>query len=102
MPGFQGLAVPIPLDEFETASTPNSVCRAASSTASARGQQVTHCAGDKTQTHLQHQVPELISSRAPSYKSDGEYTLDLEEQRHTTQVNNFDFLAIDTGADGPC
>ena len=62
---------------------------------------MTHCAGDKTQTHLQLQFQDLTSSRAPSIKSEGEHTLDLEANHYTTQVNIFDLFATDTGADGP-
>ena len=57
--GFQGIQAPVPLDEFDQAPPTNSVCRAASSSAQAGEQQMTHCARGQTQEHLQNlfQVP---------------------------------------------
>ena len=42
--GFQGIQVPVPLDDFDQAPPTNSVCRAASRSAQAGEQQMTHCA----------------------------------------------------------
>ena len=95
-PGFQGLQAPAPLAEFESAPTPNSVCRAASRTAPAGKQQMTYCAREQTQHHLQNLFQATLTTGEPSTKSAGEYTLVQEDSQSPPLENLFDTLESDS------
>ena len=97
--GFQGLQVPVPLDDFEKAPTPDSVCRAASKPAPAGTMPNEVCDVDQTQLHLLHLFHHNVISRATSNKSEGTHTL-VHEAYHPTQENSSAFPHL-TAGDGP-
>ena len=99
--GFQGLQVPAPLDEFDPAPPTNSVCRAASRSAQAGKQQMTHCARGQTQHHLQNLFQAPLTMGEASNRSAGEHTLVHEDIHSPPQENLFATIASDSAVDGP-
>ena len=99
--GFQGLQVPVPMDDFEKAPIPDSVCRAASKPAPAGTMQMEGCAGEQTQNHLQHLFQHNSNSGDPSNKSEGTHTLAHEDLAPTQETTFVALFAHASASDGP-
>ena len=107
-PGFQGLQVPVPLDDFEQAPTPHMVCRAASKPAPAGSMTMEDCDGEHAQIPLPQLLQHNAVSRDASNKCEGTHTLVHEAYDHLpSQEHSFDSFHPATddglafGAPGP-
>ena len=90
--GFQGIKVPVPLDDFDWAPPSNMGCRAASSSAYGDRTQVTQCAGKESHSHLFKPTQVQNPFGDTSTKSTRDSALDQFEETLNPDPHRFDLF----------